>query len=204
MRGCQNVYKGHNVNQTLRPFRIDYSSQIVLYGMVLSSFPFKAGSAAFEMLQDQYPLIQKHAAPRAIIRWAAVDGISGDETTIEGVTFHSRVVADKLRDTPRVFLSVVTAGRGLEEIGEFEDEPFLNTYNGALLFRASRYVVRYMKDKPEGHKWIILACLYLTFVEHLPMHPQHAAGWIEKDGRYYCPHMVPDSITCRYCMCEKL
>ena len=107
----------------------------------------KTDSSAFEMLQDQYPLIQRYGASKAIIRWAAVDSVFGDETTIEGVTFHSRVVADKLRDTPRVFLSVVTAGNGLENSGEFDDDPFLNTYNGALLFRASRYVVAYMKDK---------------------------------------------------------
>ena len=66
------------------------------------------------------------------------------------------------------------------------------------------YLKEYMQDKPAGHKWIILACLYLTFVEHLPMHPQHAAKWVEKDGRYYCPSMEPDSITCRYCMCEQM
>ena len=65
------------------------------------------------------------------------------------------------------------------------------------------YLSRYMKDRPDGHKWIITACLYLTFIEQLPMHPQKAAGWIEKDGEYYCPNMVPESITCTYCMCEK-
>jgi uncharacterized protein (UPF0305 family) len=61
-----------------------------------------------------------------------------------------------------------------------------------------------MADRPEGHKWIILACLYLTFAERLPMHPQSAAKWIEKDGRFYCRYMEEDSVTCRYCMCEKL
>ena len=67
----------------------------------------------------------------------------------------------------------------------------------------SDYLKQYMADKPEGHKWIILACLYLTYVEHLPMHPQSAATWIEKDGKYYCAAMVPESITCSSCVCEK-
>ena len=66
------------------------------------------------------------------------------------------------------------------------------------------YLNEFMQDRPEGHKWIILACLYLTFVEHLPMHPQQAAKWVEKDGKYFCPSMAPDSITCRYCMCERM
>ena len=66
------------------------------------------------------------------------------------------------------------------------------------------YLNEYMQDRPEGHKWIIIACLYLTFAEHLPMHPQQAAKWVEKDGRYYCPSMAPESITCSCCMCESM
>ena len=66
------------------------------------------------------------------------------------------------------------------------------------------YLNEYMQDKPEGHKWIIIACLYLTFVERLPMHPQTASGWIEKDGHFYCPHMVPESFICSCCMCEPM
>ena len=64
------------------------------------------------------------------------------------------------------------------------------------------YLNEYMADHPEGHKWIIIACLFLTFIERRPMHPQSAAGWTEKDGRFYCPHKVEDSLTCRYCACE--
>ena len=74
----------------------------------------------------------------------------------------------------------------------------------ALEADLSAYLNEYMEDRPEGHKWIILACLYLTFAERLPMHPQSAAKWVEKDGRYYCPSMAPESITCKYCMCESI
>ena len=104
-------------------------------------------SSAFEELEEALPLIRRYGAPKAVIRWAGVDRIEGDETTIEGVTFRSKVVADKLRDTPRVFLSVVTAGEGLERSGAFDDDPFLNTYDGALLFHASKYMIRYMKEQ---------------------------------------------------------
>ena len=74
----------------------------------------------------------------------------------------------------------------------------------ALEADLSAYLNEYMADRPEGHRWIILACLYLTFAERLPMHPQSAAKWVEKDGRYYCPSMAPESITCKYCMCESI
>ncbi len=107
----------------------------------------RSESSAFEAMEEALPLIRQYGRPKAIIRWANVDRIEGDETTIEGVTFRSKVVADKLRETPRVFLSVVTAGDGLEQSGEFEDDPFLNTYDGALLFHTSRYMIGYMKEK---------------------------------------------------------
>ena len=107
----------------------------------------KEDSAAFEEIGEALPLIRRYGAPKAIIKWASVDRVDGDETTVEGVTFRSKVVADKLRHTPRVFLSVVTAGNGLEQSGEFDGDPFLNTYNGALLFHASIYMVRYMKEQ---------------------------------------------------------
>jgi hypothetical protein len=106
----------------------------------------KPDSAAFAEIEEALPLINRYGAPRAIIRWANVDRIEGDATTIEGVTFRSRVVADKLRDTPRVFLSVITAGDGLERSGALAGDPFLDVFNGALLFFISEYVVRYMKE----------------------------------------------------------
>ena len=74
----------------------------------------------------------------------------------------------------------------------------------ALEADLTTYLNEYMADRPEGHKWIILACLYLTFVERLPMHPQSAAKWVEKGGRCYCPSMAPESITCKYCVCESI
>ena len=72
----------------------------------------------------------------------------------------------------------------------------------ALSAELSAYLNEFMQDHPEGHKWIVLSCLYLTFVEHLPMHPQAAAKWVEKDGRYFCPSMAGDSLTCSCCVCE--
>ena len=107
----------------------------------------KKDSAAFDMLEDLYPLIQEFGAPKAIIRRARIDSITGDMTTIEGVTFRSRLVAEKLKDTPYVFLSVITAGNGLESSEEFRTDPFIDTYNGAMLFHASCYVVDHLKER---------------------------------------------------------
>ena len=65
------------------------------------------------------------------------------------------------------------------------------------------FLEEYMSDHPEAHKWIILSCLELTFVEKQPMHPQKSAKWVTRDGHYYCPSMNKDSIICRYCACEE-
>lgn len=104
-------------------------------------------SSAYEAVEDALPAINRCGAPKAVIRWANVDSIKGDVTTIEGVSFQSKVVADKLRDIPRVFLSVVTAGEELDACDELEDDPFLDIFKGALLHYGLEYVTRLMKER---------------------------------------------------------
>lgn len=65
------------------------------------------------------------------------------------------------------------------------------------------FLCKYMDDHYEAHKWIVLSCLELTFIEEKPMHPQNKAGWKELDGHYYCPSMEKGSIVCTYCACEE-
>ena len=97
-------------------------------------------SAAYEVVEDALPAINRFGAPKAVIRWANINSVDGDVTTIEGIPFHSRVVADKLRGIPRVFLSVVTAGEELDECDDLEDDPFLDIFKGALLQHGMKYV----------------------------------------------------------------
>ena len=104
-------------------------------------------SSAFEAVEDALPLINRYGAPKAVLRWANVDRIEGDLTTIEGVTFQSKVVADKLRDLPRVFLSVVTAGNELDDCEDLENDPFLDIFKGALLAHGLIYIEQVMLDR---------------------------------------------------------
>ena len=80
-----------------------------------------------ELMEDALDLFNSFAAPKAILRWANVESITGDRATINGSTFHSKVVADKLKDSPRVFLSVITAGTGLEKCGELKNDSVILT-----------------------------------------------------------------------------
>ena len=104
-------------------------------------------SSAFEAIEESVELINRFGRPKALLKWASVDSVEDALTVIEGVSFESRVVADKLRDTPRVFLSVVTAGSGLEQCEELCDDPFLDLFNGALLRYATGYLIDYMKTQ---------------------------------------------------------
>ena len=68
------------------------------------------------------------------------------------------------------------------------------------------YLDQYMSDNPEGHKWIVLASLYLAFVARRPLHPIDRAGVVveQLDGRtiYRCPLKVPgDNPICDACVC---
>ena len=65
------------------------------------------------------------------------------------------------------------------------------------------FLSEYMGDHPEAHKWIILSCLELTFVEGKPMHPQKSAGWEFRDGEYYCSSMAEGTVICSFCACRK-
>lgn len=102
-------------------------------------------SSAFDSLEEALPYINQYGAPKAIMKWCTVDSVEDDKTTIDGVTFQSKVVADKLKDVPRVFCSVFTCGEGLEKCSELEDDVFLPTYNAALLFLAGATALEYMK-----------------------------------------------------------
>ncbi|MGI6217592.1 MAG: DUF2115 family protein [Coriobacteriales bacterium] len=74
--------------------------------------------------------------------------------------------------------------------------------------KLEQYLNKYMADKPQGHKWIIISSIYRSFIARLPMHPQEAAKWkaVEEGGttRYLCPirEDTPDSV-CLYCVCER-
>ena len=65
------------------------------------------------------------------------------------------------------------------------------------------YLARYMPDRPEGHKWIVISCLFLACIVREPMHPREIVGWEEADGGYLCParDTSPGSL-CRWCACR--
>lgn len=77
----------------------------------------------------------------------------------------------------------------------------------ALKAALQSYLNRYMEKQPEGHRWIMLSCLFLAFVAREPLHPGEVVHHrkIVEGGRivYRCPAREdsPGSL-CRFCVCR--
>ena len=69
--------------------------------------------------------------------------------------------------------------RILEEPAPEEDSEIDENDVRELEDSLNAFLCMYMDDHREAHKWIVLSCLELTFVEGRPMHPQKKAGWKE-------------------------
>ena len=87
---------------------------------------------------------------------------------------------------------------------EADNEPVDVSQVISLIQALQSYLNKYMADKPEGHRWITICCIYLSMVAHEPLHPREAAHW-EWDsgvGEYRCRFRedVEGSI-CRWCRC---
>ena len=63
------------------------------------------------------------------------------------------------------------------------------------------YLNREMPEAPDGHKWIVLSCLYLAFVVREPMHPRVFVKWRRTEDGYACPAFDAHGV-CRWCVCR--
>ena len=65
------------------------------------------------------------------------------------------------------------------------------------------YLSAYMGDRPEGHLWIILSCVFLSVVVKEPMHPQDIVHWeVAGDSTFRCPaRYLGKGSICRWCVC---
>lgn len=79
----------------------------------------------------------------------------------------------------------------------------------ALSQNLETYLAEYLKEKPDGWKWILLSCLYLTFIAERPMHSPDAVDLriTEEAGKkiYECPYKSDDKEnTCHFCVCRRM
>ena len=106
----------------------------------------KTDSTAFIAVEESLDAVLEYGEPAAVLRRVSVEDVGEDRATVGGTTFESRVVADKLSGAEIVFLSVITAGNGLDRCGEFDGDPLLDTLNRALLTHATGEVIRTLRE----------------------------------------------------------
>ena len=62
-------------------------------------------------------------------------------------------------------------------------------------------------SEPEAHKYVVLACLVLTYLKEVPMHPKDKVQYrtVGHDGikEYFCPAKT-DGLICGFCVAKKL
>ena len=71
------------------------------------------------------------------------------------------------------------------------------------------FLKEHMKDQPKAWKWVIISCLYLTFIAERPMHPIDIVGIRisseNGDTIYRCPlRSGKEDTPCHYCVCRPL
>lgn len=69
------------------------------------------------------------------------------------------------------------------------------------------FLRQYMADKPEWWKWIIMACIYRTYIAEKPMHPLPVVGIQTEEVKgktiYRCPERsLEKGSVCKYCVCR--
>lgn len=130
----------------------------------------------------------------------------------------------------RKMQSVVT-DKEIEELKDYESNLVIGKYNRKILLDMisakdagealvpeqrilelvtclQSYLNQYM-EQTEGHKWVILASLYNTYILEVPMHPIEVTKvqTVVEDGCkvYYCPAKEEqEGSVCRFCVCRKL
>ena len=98
--------------------------------------------------------------------------------------------------------------KGMLEMSDIEDSFIDDEKLKSLTEELQNYLDIYM-DKREGHKWVILASIYNSYVLEVPMHPINVvhAKMVMEDGKrvYYCPcREDQEGSLCKYCVCRKL
>lgn len=102
----------------------------------------------------------------------------------------------------RTLLGMLSTGEAALRAEAPEERRIDPGHVGALRSALEGFLAQYMSDRPEGHKWIILSCLYLAFVAGEPMHPQEVVRWTYRCGEYRCPAREDtEGSLCRWCVC---
>lgn len=106
-----------------------------------TSRPGRSGNTQIDQVRRMYEKAREIARPKAVFRPVRVEERTEDQITLDGVTFHSRVLQVNTRDVHRMFAFAASCGQELEEWKNgFEDliESYYADQINALALQAAR------------------------------------------------------------------
>ncbi|QSX08236.1 hypothetical protein J0B03_10625 [Alkalibacter rhizosphaerae] len=84
---------------------------------------------------------------KAILRWADVVAVKDSTVQINDVVFESRVMADNLKNTDKVFLYILTVGDELDQDTDFDESVIRDMIKGTALYAGMTYLYDLLKEK---------------------------------------------------------
>lgn len=94
---------------------------------------------------------------------------------------------------------------------EESSEEFTGDVSRSDVEKLSASVYEFLKEvwaeEPEAHKFVVLACLALTFIKEIPMHAKEKVNYREEVGEngereFFCSAKT-DSVICNFCVAKK-
>lgn len=104
-----------------------------------------------ELMQEKWDEALTLVKTKAIYKESYIDSITADTVTIEGTTFTSPTLAEKLNSLHRVFAYVVSCGTEIDDWSHKEEDPFLYLWldmmKELMLYDAERQFQAHIKEK---------------------------------------------------------
>jgi hypothetical protein len=118
---------------------------------LLAELRVAEGSEDAGAVHDLVETVRPIANPKAVYKVSYVDGVDGDEVSIDGVVFTSRVLSANLSKVGRVFAYVGTCGREFDGVEIAADDLlkgyWLDTIKGMALHAVMEYLYSHIRSK---------------------------------------------------------
>ncbi|HZK24454.1 MAG TPA: hypothetical protein VFC74_03605 [Oscillospiraceae bacterium] len=113
---------------------------------VLKFNKIRPNSSFREVFIEALSIAEKHLRCKAVLKWVNIEAIVGKTTTIDGVNFQSKVMADNLQDVKKAFLFVMTVGAEIDECKEIEENTLRDMIKGTALGYIHKFVLEYITE----------------------------------------------------------
>jgi len=113
---------------------------------VLEVNEIRKGSGFEELFMEAMEVAKRKLSCKAVLKWVDVGDIKDGRVQIEDVEFESRIMADNLKNTDKVFLYVLAVGKELDDDDEIEEPVIKDMVKGTALYSGMAYVQTFLKE----------------------------------------------------------